>query len=99
MVAAIENWSDLVGRVRHISNHDPGTDFTTIAVDVEQVDDVKGFPNLLADVNHTTVHIAVRDDRLRRLRLKTGDRIRCRTRRARGNRLFAHPDSPEVVTE
>jgi hypothetical protein len=99
MVAAIENWSLLVGHVRHIANHDSGSDFTTVALDVEQVDDVDGFPNLLADANHTTVHIAVRDDRLRRLALEPGDRIRCRTRRARGNRLFAHPDSPELVTE
>ena len=96
-MSVIENWTDLVGRIRHISDHDPKKNFTTIALDVEKVDDVEGYPNLLADVDHTTVHIDVRDDQLREHDLKPGDRIRSRTRRAQGDRLFAHPDQLEVV--
>jgi hypothetical protein len=98
MVAAIENWSDLVGRIRNIAEHDPKKNLTTIALDVEHVDDVVGYPNLLADVDHTTVHINVRDDVLQQHGFKTGDLIRSRTRRARGNRLFAHPDQLEILS-
>jgi hypothetical protein len=99
MAAVIENWSDLVGRIQHISNQNPKRNFTTIALDVEQVDDVEGYPNLLADVDHTTVHLDVRNELLRQLGLKSGYRIRSRTRRARGDRLFAHPDQLEVLTD
>ena len=70
MVAVIENWSDLVGRIQHISNQNPKRNFTTIALEVEQVDDVEGYPNLLADVDHTTVHLDVRNELLSQLGLK-----------------------------
>jgi transcription termination factor Rho len=99
MVAVIENWSDVIGRVRHIAVHDAGSDHTTIAVDVERVDDVEGFANLLADTQESTVSIRMRDEQLRRLQLQPGDRIRCRIRRTRGNQLIAHPDSPEIVAD
>jgi hypothetical protein len=96
MVAVIENWADLVGRIREISDHDGN--FATIAVDVEHVDDVDGYPNLLADLDHTTAHIDVRHEQLRAHKLEPGDRIRARTRRAQGDRLFAHPHHLEVLT-
>jgi hypothetical protein len=95
--AVVANWSDLVGRVRSVSRSADAEGFATVTLDVDQVNDVPGFTNVLGDRAGNAVDVHVRDDQLTRVGVKPGDRIRSRTRLARPDRLFAHPDQLEVL--
>jgi hypothetical protein len=90
MAQVVENWSEIRGRVVDATPSTSRPDFVDLIIDADEVDDIDGFANLLADVAGTQIDVlvpraALPDD------LDAGTAIICQVRRARSG-LFAHPD-------
>ena len=97
MVAIIENWSRLEGRVTTVTPAPDASAFSVVRVAVSQVSDVADFPNLLADAAGSTLEVYVANELAERLHLAPGQRVRCRVRRGGPTRIYAHPDEVDVL--
>ncbi len=91
MPAVRENWVDIVGRVQSIAGDDTTPDFTAVTLEVESVEPVDDYPRFVDERPQGPLRILVRNDVVREAHLRPGDRLRCRTRWAPPDRLFAHP--------
>jgi hypothetical protein len=97
MAAPRENWTDVVGRVSDITPDDTHPDFFAVTIEVEGVEPVDDFPNFLANRTDATARILVPATALQHQPLTPGDRIRCRTRWAPQDQLFAHPEGIQIL--
>jgi hypothetical protein len=94
MVQIVENWAEVVGQVKAITGSDKGPDYRTMALDVEAVEDVEGFPNLVAGAAGSTLDVIVRSDAMARSGVGEGADVRLRVRKATPFEVFAAPDGP-----
>jgi hypothetical protein len=96
-VQIIENWSRIGGTVLRV---EPAPDYATFVlaqVQVDSVEPVAGFANLLVDATGQTLPVLIPSNLVSRLGLRVGSRIRARVRRASLKRIFAHAE--EVTVE
>lgn len=96
-VPIIENWSEVRGVVRAVGRSTEVAGHHALEVDVDAVEPVGSFPNLLERVVGQRVTIFVRD-RGTGDRLEPETRVRFRVRQAGLDRYFADPDSFERLT-
>lgn len=92
MVQIIENWSCIVGIVLAIMAPPQGGDHGVLRIQVERVEPIAGFADLLADRVGQTIDVRVRSEQLARARPEAGERVRMRVRRGGPTQVFAHPD-------
>ncbi len=97
MVAIVENWAIVTGRVGEIVQVPEYRDLCAVALDVEEVSGVEGYPNLLHAGPGSRLTVLVRRDVVRRERMTPGDRVSVRTRRGGKDRFFAHPEELAVL--
>ena len=88
----IENWSCIVGIVLAILAPPQGGSHGILRVQIERVEPIAGFADLLADRAGQTIDVRVRSEQLARARPEAGDRVRMRVRRGGPTQVFAHPD-------
>ncbi len=94
MVQVIENWADLLGRVRAVHS---GGAAATVTVDVEDVRPVPGWPNLLAELAGTTAELRVPPEALPALRETERMVLRARLAGPRVTFLSAEPGEHRPV--
>jgi hypothetical protein len=92
MVSIRENWSEITGVVRSISSAPDLKDYMVAQVQVEQVRDVEGFANLLADTVGTELAIYIPADLISTHPLTPGMRITWRVRRGGPHKVFVLRD-------
>ena len=88
----IENWSCIVGLVLAIMASPDGDTHRVVRIQVERVDPIAGFPDLLGDRVGATIEVMVGAEQLARATPQPGERVRMRVRRGGPTRIFAHPD-------
>jgi hypothetical protein len=105
MVAPIENYTDIDGRIAAIRPHETLTDFLVVDIEVEHADPVPAaasqvggapasfYPNWFEGSAGTTVSAAIRRDAPGADQLAAGRRLRCRMRGAGPGGAFIQPDS------
>lgn len=98
-VSIVENWSDVVGRVRRISAAPEVPGFTAIRLSVFEVKDVEPYANLLVSAVGTDIDILAPARTLAELALTDGAVLACRIRLARNQKIFAHTEQIRVVDE
>lgn len=102
MVAPIENYADVAGRVAGIHPHPALSGFVIIDIEVAEVAPVvssaggEPYPNWYADAVGSVVSASVREDAPNVDALTTGRTIRCRIRGGGPGVTFIQPDSLEV---
>lgn len=86
----IENWSDIEGVVTavHPSSDVPG--FAAVELRPSTVQPVEGFPNLLEDTESKPMIVLVPEALQESSRIRPGDVLSCRVRRAAPGRIFVH---------
>ena len=92
MVQIVENWAELTGTLRSIAPSGKGPDHLTLTIDVETIDDVEGFPNLIGKQAGESVDVVARAELVERSDVEEGGRVRCRIRKATPVEIFVHPD-------
>jgi hypothetical protein len=95
----IENWADIRGKIRSVSEPGDIPGFTTALIDVSNVTPVAGFANLFEHANGQTVRINIPESAAHRLPLTAGGLIAFRVRRGGPNTAFAHPDKLQAEAE
>lgn len=105
MVAPIENYADIDGRVAAIRPHETLSDFLVVDIEVENAKPVPAsdpqtgaasatfYPNWFEGAPGTTVPAAIRRDAPGADRLAPGRRLRGRVRGAGPGKAFIQPDS------
>jgi hypothetical protein len=105
MVAPIENYTDIDGRIAAIRPHETLADFLVVDIEVEIADPVPGadaqaggepatfYPNWFEGAQGTTVSAAVRRDAPGADQLAAGQRLRGRIRGAGPGIAFIQPDT------
>jgi len=86
----IENWSDIFGTVEMLHDAADIKEYVEVQVEVERVETVDGYANLLADAEGQAIGIYVEKQQAQALRVQPGDAIYCRVRRTSPTRAFAH---------
>jgi hypothetical protein len=94
MVQAIENWSDVRGKVIDVSSAAPDG-FVAAKVQLEQVRPTPGYANLFEGHEGETIELRIRRDKAQRL--APGATIAARIRRAGPTAAYAHPDHWQVT--
>jgi hypothetical protein len=92
MVQAIENWADLSGGVREVRPRPGVPQMSELAIEVERVDDVEGFPNAFADAPGGELTVAIETERIEQAGVHPGDSVRVRAQRTSPSLAVAHPD-------
>jgi hypothetical protein len=92
MVQAIENWADLSGTVREVRPRPGVSQMNELVLEVEQADDVEGFPNLLVEAPGSEVAVAIEAATLQAAGVEPGAKVRCRAQRAAPNVVVGHPE-------
>ena len=93
MVQIVENWAELTGTVRSVGECDKGADHCLVLLEIEQVADVEGFPNLVRVNPGEVVPVIARREALERAGVAQDSHVRGQVRRATPSEIFAHPDS------
>ncbi len=95
-VSMIENWSNILGLVQAIQESHDLEGFDEVEVQVEQVDPVEGYPDLvatyLAEADAPCLWILMPVEVVTRYEISAGMFVECRVRRAGQNRIFVHSD-------
>ncbi len=99
MVAIVENWTMVTGRVLGVEDAPGLPEFAAVELDVEGVEPIEGFPDLLNVGPGSGLTVLVRRETARRLGVVAGERVSIRTRRGGRSRFFAHPDGVVVQDE
>jgi len=91
-VQIVENWSAVTATVRGVrpSTELPG--FVVVDLAIERLEDVPGFPNLLATSPPQQLEVNVPIEQSHRLGLATGVRVSGQVRMEARRRVFVHPD-------
>lgn len=92
MVQIVENWAELIGTLRSIAPSSKGPDHRTLTIEVETINDVEGFPNLIGEQVGESVDVHARADLVERSGVEEGNRIRCRIGKATPFEIFTHPE-------
>ena len=88
----VENWADMKGEVINSDPSKTAGDFITIEVKVNDVKDVKGHRNLLADRLGEVVQVNVPKSLWESLDIKQGATAVMRVRMSSSRKLFVHPE-------
>jgi hypothetical protein len=96
-VQIIENWSKIIGIVRSLQLSTEVVEFMAVEVEVQAVEPVEGFPNLLGDAVGKNLIIHVPEALAVELGMTILDRIECRVRQAGPNRYFVHREHVIVM--
>ena len=86
----IENWSDIKGIVRSLQPSSDVSGFIQVEVQVEKVDPVEGFANLLGHMEGNPLVVLIPEELVKSLDIRPGKRIEARVRRANLDRSFVH---------
>jgi hypothetical protein len=89
-VQIIENWSEVKGVVRSCRPSPDVTGYVELELEVEQINPVEGFANLLGDRVGEKLVVLVPDELINSLRIVPGSLITCWVRRANLDRNFVH---------
>jgi len=89
-VRIVENWSDLVARVRDIQLSADLDGFDAVELFVEESFEVEGYPNLLAQSIDTLIVVFFPADVVKDCELSPGRIVSCRVRRADLTKNFVH---------
>jgi len=96
-VQIIENWSKVTGIVQSLQPSAEVVKFMLIFVEVQSVEPVEGFPNLLKDAVGKILAIHLPETLAEELGVTALDRIECRVRQGGPNRYFVHRDDITVT--
>jgi hypothetical protein len=88
----IENWADIRGRIRSLSQLGDLPGLVTALIDVEGVTPVPGFANLLENASGDILRINIPQAAVERFGLHQGQVVVCRARKGGPHTIFAHPD-------
>lgn len=97
MVQIVENWAELTGTVRAITESTKGAEHRTVFIEVEVVADVEGFPNLVDAAAGDVVRVIARQDALDGAGVTERSHVCCRVRKATPFEIFVHPEGFTVV--
>lgn len=86
----IENWSDISGTVLSLQPSPSVSGFIEVELQVEKVNPVEGFANLLGDWEGKPLVVLIPEELVRSLDIRPGNAIECRVRRANLDRSFVH---------
>ncbi len=86
----IENWSDINGIVRSLQPSPTVSGFIEVELQVEKVNPVEGFANLLRDSEGKSLVVLIPEELVKSLDIRPGTVIECRVRRANLDRSFVH---------
>lgn len=96
MVAIVENWAVVTGRVSRVEDAPGQPEFAAVELEVEGVAPVEGYPDLLHVGPGSGLTVLVRQDLVRQHGVGGGARVSIRTRRGGRDRFFAHPDGVTI---
>ena len=96
-VQIIENWSKIIGIVQSLQPSTEVDEFLAVEVEVQSVQPVEGFPNLLDDAIGKNLVIHMPKTLAEELGITAFDRIECRVRQAGPNRYFVHREYVTVT--
>lgn len=94
----IENWAILSGTIQQLSVSQQYPKFYELNLQVENAEDVPGFPNLLKDTLNQVATILIPTDLTSELKIQEGDFLNARVRKASHQRLFVHRDHVHIHT-
>lgn len=86
----IENWSDIKGIVRSLQPSPTISGFMEVELQVEKVNPVEGFANLLGDWEGKPLSVFIPEELVNSLDIRPGTMLECRVRRANLDRSFVH---------
>jgi hypothetical protein len=93
----VENWADVRGTIRGLSEPGDVAGFVTALIDVQRVAPVPGVANLFEQAAGHTIRVNIPRAAAEALSLRAGQVITCRLRKGGPLTAFAHPD--RVCTE
>ena len=96
-VRIIENWSDLVARVKAIHPAKDLHGFDLVELQIEEATEVEGFPNLLAESIGTSIEVFFPDECVKSFEISPGICVSCRVRKANLTKIFVHRESISVL--
>jgi hypothetical protein len=96
-VQIIENWSRITGIVQSLQPSTELDEFMVVDVEVQSVEPVEGFPNLLKEAFGKILAIHVPETLVVEAGIKVFDHIECRVRMAGFNRVFVHREYVQVT--
>jgi len=96
-VQMIENWAEIRGVVCLCIETADLPDFINVQVDVESVEPVAGYPNLLEQFIGSEIPLLVPKSLAETMEIKPGNCIDCWARRAGLKRVFVHQEHIRVV--
>lgn len=88
----MENWAELGGTVREVRPPAGDSPMSELVIQVDQADDVEGYPNLLSKTPGQELTVAIRAENPDDLGIEPGAKVRCRAQRAGPGVVVAHPD-------
>ena len=89
-VPIIENWSKLLAEILSVVESSELDGFSEVEMDVQKVDPVNDFPNLLEDTAGTKLVVHFPTELLESESLETGCSVSCWVRKAGHARCFVH---------
>ena len=95
-VQIVENWSDIRGTIIRSKPSKELEDFHIVNIDVEEVQAVEGYPNLLEDSVGQIIPVYIPDELVHSYQLETGMVIFWRVRRASLKKNFVHTKHLDV---
>ena len=96
-VQIIENWSKVTGIAQSLQPSTEVDEFMVVDVEVQSVEPVEGFPNLLEDAVGKILAIHLPEAFAEKLGITPLDRIECRVRKAGLDRYFVHREYVTVT--
>jgi hypothetical protein len=88
----IENWADVRGTIRGLSEPGDVAGFVTALIDVNHVAPVPGVANLFEQAAGQTIRVNIPQAAAEALSLRPGQAVTCRVRMGGPLTAFAHPD-------
>lgn len=95
MVAAVENWAEIDGRVVSVEKHDDLDGYVRARIDVQSVAPVEGYANLFAWAPGNEVEINI--PQAAGESLQPGAHVHFKARKATPTASFADPDSIRIL--
>jgi len=93
LVSIVENWAIVVGLVAGITTVEPKSNFMDLKVEVQRVENLESYPNLINKHVGDEVTIRVQANQIAAVDNLVDTQVKIRVRRGRSpDILFAHPD-------
>lgn len=88
MVSIIENWAAVEGVVLSVSENPALKDYILLELELKKTNNIESFPNLAKADEGNVIRINVRPGQLESNKIKPGDRLSCKVRKAFGQVYF-----------